>query len=382
MKSLKFLHFSDLHLDSPFTSLGNNPKVRGQRRQDLLDTFDRIINLAQREAVDVILISGDLYEHNHVRESTIHYINNRFRELRDIEIFIVPGNHDPAINNSYYKSFKWSKNTHILCEDKPQVYLRELDTVFFGAGFSGFYEKEFAFKVDEPLNEKKFNIMLVHATVDMDFGGESYNPVTGKQLASYGMDYIALGHFHNPSTKIGGYDFIYNPGSPEPLGFDERGKHGVFVGTISITPEGKRERDIKFVDISKRQYDILEISSDYFSSDTQIRKMIDSQSTWENPGDILLNVVLRGYTKRGYFIKIGEIEQMLRDKFFYVSITNETVPAYDYMKLSEDPGLVGLFVRKMLERINHSPNQREKHLLEKAMQYGVEALQQGKIDLL
>ena len=79
MKSLKFLHFSDLHLDSPFTSLGNNPKVRGQRRQDLLDTFDRIINLAQREAVDVILISGDLYEHNHVRESTIHYINNRFR---------------------------------------------------------------------------------------------------------------------------------------------------------------------------------------------------------------------------------------------------------------------------------------------------------------
>ena len=47
MNSLKFLHFSDLHLDAPFSSLGDGLKIPEQRRQDLYDVFDRIIDLGK-----------------------------------------------------------------------------------------------------------------------------------------------------------------------------------------------------------------------------------------------------------------------------------------------------------------------------------------------
>jgi len=80
MNSLKFLHFSDIHLDAPFSSLGSKFAAE-QRRRDLLEVFGRIIDLAKKEAVDIILISGDLYEHEYVRKSTIHYINKKFSEI-------------------------------------------------------------------------------------------------------------------------------------------------------------------------------------------------------------------------------------------------------------------------------------------------------------
>jgi len=45
------------------------------------------------------------------------------------------------------------------------------------------------------------------------------------------MDYIALGHFHNTLRGVGKSENIYNPGSPEPLGFDEEGS------TVSLLAE-------------------------------------------------------------------------------------------------------------------------------------------------
>jgi len=70
--------------------------------------------------------------------------------------------------------------------------------------------------------------------VDLDFKDSRYNPMSSGELALLGMDYIALGHFHNTLRGVGKSENIYNPGSPEPLGFDEEGEHGVFIGRIGL----------------------------------------------------------------------------------------------------------------------------------------------------
>jgi len=54
----------------------------------------------------------------------------------------------------------------------------------------------------------------------------------------------------------------------------------------------------------------------------------------------------------------------------------------NYEELMNEPGLKGLFVRKMFSLIDKAENEKEKHLLMKAMQYGVEALEQGKVEVL
>ncbi|NLP13119.1 MAG: DNA repair exonuclease [Clostridium sp.] len=382
MNSLKFLHFSDLHLDAPFSSLGDGLKIPEQRRQDLYDVFDRIIDLAKREAVDIILISGDLYEHYYSKSSSIHYINRKFEEIPGIKVVIVPGNHDPYTQNSYYKNFQWSKNVFILSVDKPKIYIEDLSTCIYGAGFSSFHEKGGVLEGIGSVDKNRINIMLIHGTVDMNFKENRYNPISSKELASYGMDYVALGHFHNRFEKIVGNSPVYNPGSPEPLGFDEEGEHGVFIGRIDFVSEKEKKLEVRFERTSKRQYRTLEIKSDCFLGDEQIVDMVNSNFEGQEEGNNLINVILRGYIAQGYRIDTKNIEGALKDRFFYLTVKDETVPRYDYEELVREPGLMGLFVRKMFSMIDSAKSEKEKYLLMKAMQYGVEALEQGKVEVL
>lgn len=381
MNSLKFLHFSDIHLDAPFSSLGSKFAAE-QRRRDLLEVFGRIIDLAKKEAVDIILISGDLYEHEYVRKSTIHYINKKFSEIPETKVFIVPGNHDPCISNSYYQNFEWSKNVCILSENRTKVFLEEHNACVYGAGFSNFHEGTSLINKIEPADPRYINILLVHGTVDLDFKDSRYNPMSSGELALLGMDYIGLGHFHNTLRGVGKSENIYNPGSPEPLGFDEEGEHGVFIGRIDFVSKEEKKLQVKFEKTCKRQYKSFEIKSDCFESDDQIIDEIFRKAVKDENRNDLVHITLKGYTMPGYRINAANIASAIEDSFFYAVVNDETVNQYNYEELMNEPGLKGLFVRKMFSLIDKAENEKEKHLLMKAMQYGVEALEQGKVEVL
>jgi hypothetical protein len=126
----------------------------------------------------------------------------------------------------------------------------------------------------------------------------------------------------------------------------------------------------------------LEIKSDCFLGDEQIVDMVNSNFEGQEEGNNLINVILRGYIAQGYRIDTKNIEGALKDRFFYLTVKDETVPRYDYEELVREPGLMGLFVRKMFSMIDSAKSEKEKYLLMKAMQYGVEALEQGKVEVL
>ena len=92
---------------------------------DLKDTFQKIINMAHEEEVGLIFICGDLYEHDYIRRSTIDFINHAFKSIKDIKVFIVPGNHDPWVKGSYYMNYEWANNVNIISKDNPYVHLKE-----------------------------------------------------------------------------------------------------------------------------------------------------------------------------------------------------------------------------------------------------------------
>ena len=81
---IKLLQCGDLHLDAPFTSLADSDSLGiddkpEQRRNDLRLVLSRIVETAAAQQVDLLLICGDLYEHNYIRKSTIHYISDLFK---------------------------------------------------------------------------------------------------------------------------------------------------------------------------------------------------------------------------------------------------------------------------------------------------------------
>ena len=107
---MKFVHIADMHFDSPFVNLSDKEALGDIRRLEQRKVFKKVIEYIKQEKVEYLFISGDLYEQKYVKQSTVEYINNLFKEIPETHIFISPGNHDPYIKNSYYNKFEWSKN--------------------------------------------------------------------------------------------------------------------------------------------------------------------------------------------------------------------------------------------------------------------------------
>lgn len=398
MNEIKFLHCADIHLDAPFTSLGIDPGKSAIRRQDLKDTFQRIIHLAKSENVDLLLVCGDLYEHEYIKKSTISFINDMFNEISRVDIFIVPGNHDPYVANSFYRSNMWPQNVHILTSDKPYHILQNRNVCLHGIGFKSFSEEKSLIQGLKPADNKFINILLMHGTVDMGIGQSTYNPMSVDELSALGMDYIALGHFHNRIDNIGAKGVIFNPGSPEPLGFDEPGEHGVLVGTIRKQIPEKSFLETRFVSLNQRQYICMDIAVDGCSNNGQvlsritdaIEKLSTAAKADSNryPQDfhfdnvnLLVDITLKGYLDRDFKIDVFNLIDNLKNRVFHLKIKDDTKPDYNFEEIMKEPGLRGLYVRKMYERINAAQDEKQKLIYTKALYYGMDALECGKVEI-
>ena len=382
MRVIKFLHCADIHLDAPFTSLAHAAGKPSERRQDLRQTFIRIIDIAQKENVDILLISGDLYEHNYVRKSTINFVNDQFKRIPDVKVFIVPGNHDPYTAGSYYRNFPLADNVYILTQEKPYFEIAGLGVCVYGLGFMDFYSEKPFIENLTPVDKKAINILMVHGTPDMDIGNNVYNPVSTDELERLGMDYIAFGHFHNRFEGLGRSKNIYNPGSPEPLGFDEEGDHGVFVGTINKDNNGNSYLDTRFIKLNKRFYLSMDVDVSGCGTDEQVIKRIEDAVSGMDTESGIFCVNLTGYIEQGYNIDLQYVAAYFDSRLFYLKVLNNTTPDYDFGRIAGEPGLKGLFVRKMLSRIENSRDEHERKILTKALYFGLEALERGEVECL
>ena len=75
---MKFIHIADIHLDMPFTVLSKNG-LSEQRRLEQRNAFNKMIKYIKDNNIENLFITGDLYENEYVRKSTIEYINNCFK---------------------------------------------------------------------------------------------------------------------------------------------------------------------------------------------------------------------------------------------------------------------------------------------------------------
>ena len=161
---MKFVHIADMHFDSPFAALGNIDNLGDVRRIEQRNVFRKIIDFIKQNEVDYFFISGDLYEHEYIRKSTIEYINRCFAEIMNTQIFITPGNHDPYIKNSYYEKFNWNANVHI-CKSEIEVVCEQNED-FYMTAFTDFYQNESPIENMRIQNPHKTNILITHCDLN------------------------------------------------------------------------------------------------------------------------------------------------------------------------------------------------------------------------
>jgi len=355
---MNFVHIADMHFDVPFTTLNKN-ELGNERRLEQRAAFRKIIEYIKQNEIDYFFICGDLYEHEYVKQSTIEYINNQFKEIPNTKVYIAPGNHDPKVANSYYSKFKWNDNVHIFSSEIEKISEENIN--IYGFGFDNFYMKNTKvnqIKIDE---KNKINILLTHGSVD---GGRDelreYNPMKEQELKKLDFDYIALGHIHKSNYNEEKSSKIIYPGSTISLGFDELGSHGMIVGNID---EDKKVQ-LAFVPVDKKQFYEISLPVDDILSKEELIEAINSR-TWNEDG--YYKIILTG--KRNFEIQPLEILKYITVRNI-IKIKDNTTMKIDLDKLAQEESLKGIFVKNLLEKV--TDENREEIL--KAIEIGLEAM--------
>lgn len=198
----KIIHAADIHLDSPLQKLGsyeNAPvdRIRGASRRAL----ENMVQLAIDEAVDLVVIAGDLYDGDWPDQNTGLFFVAQASRLVDagIPLAVIRGNHDAA--NVMTSSLPLPKNPDgsdimLTSERVDQRLFESIGVAVHGRSFRTRAETE-NLAADYPApNRGLFNLGLLHTSLTGAEGHDPYAPCTPAQLAEKEYDYWALGHVH------------------------------------------------------------------------------------------------------------------------------------------------------------------------------------------
>ena len=267
---MKVLHTADWHLGQQFHGYD-----RSYEHQQFLDWLALTV---QHEAIDVLLISGDVFDISNPAAATIRqfyrFLNQVGKARPDIQVVVTAGNHDSASRLESPKPLLESSNIHIVgvierdgagqidydkliipllhqgvvkawCLAVPFLRMGDYPVVAdcenpYVEGVTLLYRQVYE-RAKARLEEGQAIIAMGHLHArgaelsDLD-GTE--RPIMGGveciSASAFPQDiaYVALGHIHK-AQRLGGQEHIRYSGSPVPMSFSERHyKHQVVVFSV------------------------------------------------------------------------------------------------------------------------------------------------------
>ena len=360
---MKFVHIADMHFDSPFVNLSEKDIMGDLRRLEQRKVFKKIIEYIKENNIKYFFISGDLYEHKYIKQSTIEYINKLFEEIPETNIYIAPGNHDPYTKNSYYNKYNWSKNVKIFGPKVEKIETQ--DANIYGYGFDDFYCSDSGVENIEIEQNEKSNILIIHGNIDgSTIEDMQYNSMSKKMLEEKEFDYVALGHIHKKDYNTEENQKIVYPGSTISLGFDELGEHGMIVGDLE-----KNKLETQFIKLDDKQFTKRELNVDNIYSKEELIEKINELKIEENN---YVEIILIG--NRNFEInKYDLIKYILNNNI--IKIKDNTKIAYNLEKLENENTLKGLFIKEMNKKLKNAEAEEEKEIIEKSIEIGLTSLE-------
>jgi exonuclease SbcD len=394
MQSFRFIHTSDIHLDTSFSGSGFPSRLGDRKREAIRRTFRRIMDDSRRDGVDLVLVAGDLFESDRVTPDTVEFVKRQFEGLGPIRVFVAPGNHDPFMAGSPYREEAWPGNVHIFGNEE----FRSVEVPGLGVRVTGFgYEHPFLetrlFRDLPVLPVDGFNIVLGHGSdmVRIPSGKSEHGPFTIADIAGKNIHYCALGHYHQQRQLPNPLDGTpaWYPGIPEGRGWDETGACGYLFGEV-------RDGSLRIESRRCNQYPLqtMTVDCDAFSTREQILDAVLERREGLFDPDTILRIRLSGALDPRVDLSLAELEERLAGEALYIQWDDRTYPAWDFEAIAREKTLRGRFVRHMDERIaaaaaasdtaastDAAESGEERIRLERARIYGVQALSGQEVRL-
>ncbi|EAD5761277.1 exonuclease SbcCD subunit D [Listeria monocytogenes] len=237
MKEIQFLHMADLHLDSPFIGLSTLPQpLFSAIQESTFQSLERITTVAIKEAVDFVLIAGDIYdsEDQSVRAQARFAKEMKRLEAANIPVFMIHGNHD--FIEKHKEKLALPSNVHVFSEQVEVMSYKTVTGVsvnIYGFSYNERHIRSSRVGEYKIQGDADFHIALLHGSeVSSSEEHDVYAPFRVQEISKKGFDYWALGHIHKRQL-LAESPSIYYPGNIQGRNRKESGEKGASIITLS-----------------------------------------------------------------------------------------------------------------------------------------------------
>lgn len=258
-KPIKFIHTADIHLGRELSynglyDSGNNSIFKAAGKK----AFENLVELAVSREVDFILIAGDLYDREARSVKASRFFLEKAEQLqeKDIDIFLISGNHDPAgVENEI---FELPENVHYFSSEEVETFEYHKDgklaARIIGQSYRQKFESRTMYNYYTAPDNSVFNIGLLHTALTKD--NNRYVPVNKSELLTKReIDYWALGHIHQ-QQKLNENPAVYFSGTLQAHNISEEGPKGAVLVEVDSNLKSRE----KFIPLAPVVYQQLEIN--------------------------------------------------------------------------------------------------------------------------
>lgn len=334
---MKIIHCSDLHLDSKMEANLDKEKSK-QRKNEILLSFQNMIQYAKENDVKIIIIAGDLFDKSKISVKVKNLVKDAIISNPNIEFIYLKGNHDEENfvegnippNLKLFNKYNWTS-------------YRYDNIVITGIEFGKIDNYEIYKTL--MLNQNDFNIVVLHGQetgyADKKDKAEIINI---KELKNKNIDYLALGHIHKYKKEVLDSRGIYcYSGCLEGRGFDECGDKGFVLLDIQ-----DNKINTEFIKNSQRNLEEVKVDISDTMTTTEVVAKIDEKIK-NVAKSSLVKIILIGKVDIESERDIDYLLKIYNDEYYFLKIYDKTTLKINYLDYENTASLKGEFIRTVLK---------------------------------
>ncbi len=355
---MKIIHCADVHLGSKIDS--KFPKhVSDSRKEEVRNTFQRMVEYAATHQISVILLAGDVFDGERCLTKDKNFFFSVVENNPDITFLYLRGNHD---NGNHDNGGEGKQLPNLKTFSTQWTSYRFGDVVISGIETES--ENATSLYSTLALDENAKNIVMLHGQIGESSGKDK---VHLSKLRDKHIDYLALGHIHEySSAALDGRGVYAYSGCLEGRGFDETGEKGFILLDIGekITHE--------FIPFSKRK--ITKLRLDVTGLSDAYEMAVKAREFALKKADIY-RVELIGEVEAALDGFARDVQKYLSDCCAFIDVKDCTQKKIDISLYDGDSSLKGEFVREVYSSGDYTEEEKAQIIA-----FGLKALDGREVD--
>ena len=323
---MKFIHCSDIHLDSKMERNLTGAQAR-ERNAEVCATFARMAAFAAEQGVTAVLVAGDLFDTERTTAQTVGFVLDTIRNVPNVDFLYLRGNHDASAFEG------WDTPDNFKTFGDGWTYHRYGDVVIAGMELEADYD-------GLTLPGETVNIVTLHGQTSTQPGEEL---IALPLLKRKNIDYLALGHIHSYQTgKLDDRGTWCYCGCLEGRGFDELGAKGFVLVNVE-----NQTLSHEFIPFARRTLEEAAVDITDLVTVSQILAAAEKESAGI-PAENLVKITLTGTYTLETQKDLQFLKKMLEGRFWFLKIKDESRLKIEKESYEHDLSLKGEFIRLVM----------------------------------